>query len=244
MPLDFALRRAARRSTGMFLALTFLTAPAVVLASHQFGDVPNGHPFHSQIDAIAEAGITAGFPDGGYHPDEAVTRQAMAAFMHRGFGRVGLSTGSLLNAIVSVEAGSTSSGAVAVQQLTITVPGATNGFSPVQVVYLTGRVSFFDSMSTAEGCPCEFAARFRDTATNATTGGFLETFESDSASAFTRGIDVFGAFLAAPGAHTYELQVYLSYRAVDTSATSFSLDPTSRLSAMTFPFGPTGANTL
>src|SRR5688572_23107579 len=87
-------RRPSRRSIALLLAGFVLAVPAVVLASHQFPDVPNGHTFHTEIDAIAEAGITAGFGDGGYHPGDAVTRQAMAAFMQRGFGRVGLELGT------------------------------------------------------------------------------------------------------------------------------------------------------
>jgi hypothetical protein len=32
---------------------------------------------------MAEAGITNGFPDGTFKPGQAVSRQAMSAFMHR-----------------------------------------------------------------------------------------------------------------------------------------------------------------
>ena len=93
--ISIELRRPARRSVALLLGALLLLTPAVVLASHQFpSDVPTTHPFHDQISAIAKAGITAGFPDGGYHPSDPVTRQAMAAFMQRGFGRVGLAAGT------------------------------------------------------------------------------------------------------------------------------------------------------
>jgi len=48
-----------------------------------FNDVPAEHPFFDEIEWMAASGITNGFPDGGYHPSEPVTRQAMSAFMQR-----------------------------------------------------------------------------------------------------------------------------------------------------------------
>src|SRR5687768_10280163 len=99
-------RRGMRRTVGLLIATALLAAPAVVFAAHQFPDVPNGHPFHAEIGAIADAGITAGFNDGNYHPGDAVTRQAMAAFMHRGFGRAGLAmNASLVNTTLAVAMG-------------------------------------------------------------------------------------------------------------------------------------------
>jgi hypothetical protein len=55
----------------------------VAVASHDFNDVPNANPFHDDIAWMAENGIASGFSDGGYHPDEPVSRQAMAVFLHR-----------------------------------------------------------------------------------------------------------------------------------------------------------------
>src|SRR5687767_3133245 len=109
------------------------------------------HPFHGQISAIAKAGITAGFPDGGYHPSDPVTRQAMAAFMERGFGRVGLAVGAISTTTrIDVAAGEEGVPAVAVRELTITVPGASNGFGPAQLVHLHGHVEFYTGMGTSD----------------------------------------------------------------------------------------------
>jgi hypothetical protein len=80
---EIELRRPARRSVALLVGLLLLTVPAVVLASHRFPDVPTGSPFHSDIDWLADYGITSGFSDGTFRPDEPVTRQAMAAFLHR-----------------------------------------------------------------------------------------------------------------------------------------------------------------
>lgn len=51
-----------------------------------FNDVLFGHPFYHEIEALARSGITAGWPDGTFRPNEPVTRQAMAAFLARALG--------------------------------------------------------------------------------------------------------------------------------------------------------------
>lgn len=85
-----AERRPARRGASRLLrrvavglvALALLV-PGVVLASHQFTDVPTSHTFHNDIDWLADAGVTGGCGSGRFCPNAAVTRGQMAAFMHR-----------------------------------------------------------------------------------------------------------------------------------------------------------------
>ena len=48
-----------------------------------FGDVPADHPFVDAIAWAAGEGITTGYGDGTFRPGAAVSRQAMAAFLHR-----------------------------------------------------------------------------------------------------------------------------------------------------------------
>ena len=48
-----------------------------------FPDVPPSHPFHPEITWAAGEGIVQGYDDGTFRPSAAVTRQAMAAFLHR-----------------------------------------------------------------------------------------------------------------------------------------------------------------
>jgi hypothetical protein len=48
-----------------------------------FLDVPGSHPFCSAIEWLAESGIAQGFGDGTFRPTVTVSRQAMAAFLHR-----------------------------------------------------------------------------------------------------------------------------------------------------------------
>ncbi len=53
-----------------------------------FADVPEGHPFESEIAWLVGEGITTGFPDDTFRPVNDVTRQAMAAFLYRYGGGV------------------------------------------------------------------------------------------------------------------------------------------------------------
>jgi subtilisin family serine protease len=46
-----------------------------------FTDVPASHPFAAWIEELAAEGITAGFPDGTYRPNDSVTRAQMAVFL-------------------------------------------------------------------------------------------------------------------------------------------------------------------
>ena len=75
-------RRTRRIALALVLALA-VAVPGLALASHQFGDVPNANPFHGDISAIANAGVTSGCGGGNYCPDRNVTRAEMAAFMNR-----------------------------------------------------------------------------------------------------------------------------------------------------------------
>ena len=48
-----------------------------------FSDVPVDHPFFTEIEWLAQSGVTTGYPDGTFRPTAQVTRQATAAFFHR-----------------------------------------------------------------------------------------------------------------------------------------------------------------
>lgn len=78
-------------------AVLVMAFPLGVLASHQFGDVSNGNLFHNDIDALVDAGVTAGCGGGNYCPNQAVTRGQMAAFMNR-LGALGPGKAPVVNA--------------------------------------------------------------------------------------------------------------------------------------------------
>lgn len=56
-------------------------APGCTTAA--FKDVPAGSQFCGAITWLADQDITGGYADGGFHPGDAVSRQSMAAFLHR-----------------------------------------------------------------------------------------------------------------------------------------------------------------
>jgi hypothetical protein len=90
-------RRRPGRRPGLILGLVvaLLAAPAIVLASHDFTDVPNSNPFHGNISRLVETGITAGCGATTFCPKAAVTREQMAAFLVRGLGNASASYNEL-----------------------------------------------------------------------------------------------------------------------------------------------------
>ena len=65
------------------LVASVIAFPLGVLASHRFGDVLDSNPFHADIDALADSGVTTGCGGGNFCPSANVTREQMAAFMNR-----------------------------------------------------------------------------------------------------------------------------------------------------------------
>lgn len=52
-------------------------------AKSPFTDVPTTHQFYRQIAWMESTGLSTGWTDGRYRPDQAINRDAMAAFLHR-----------------------------------------------------------------------------------------------------------------------------------------------------------------
>lgn len=59
------------------------SSATTAFALHRFSDVPTSHPFHDDIAWLADTKIGQGFEDGTFRPGQPVTRQSMAAFLHR-----------------------------------------------------------------------------------------------------------------------------------------------------------------
>ena len=73
-----------RQAMSAFLARMRLNQAGLPLCvSPPFPDVPTSHPFCKEIKWMKDNGISTGFGDGLYHPDDDVTRQAMSAFLYR-----------------------------------------------------------------------------------------------------------------------------------------------------------------
>jgi len=72
----------SRQAMAAFLArLSGDTMP--VVGTPAFSDVPNSNPFAAQVAWMKDSAISTGYPDGTFHPVEAVSRRAMAAFLFR-----------------------------------------------------------------------------------------------------------------------------------------------------------------
>ena len=74
------------RTITVILATALVIAPAAALAGHHFNDVPDSNVFHDDIEWMRANGVTAGCnppTNDEYCPDDNVTREQMAAFMHR-----------------------------------------------------------------------------------------------------------------------------------------------------------------
>jgi hypothetical protein len=208
------------------LLASVIGAGGVALASHQFDDVGDSNPFHDQISAIADAGITTGFDDGGYHPNDGVSRQAMAAFMARGFGRAGFDE--------DVDT-SPSNGAAFNGAFTAIAPGAADdsGGSGYVVVNATATLT----VPVGE-CPCTISAVARD-ATFADEAGVPSTSMSDGVSVAgdnQQSVAVTGRFPLPEGAaHSFTIRITVLVDGVTTAA---RVD--SNLTATYVPFDETG----
>jgi hypothetical protein len=72
-----------RQSMSAFMYRLAGSPPFVDPPTSSFGDVATSSLFFTEIEWMAEEEITTGFPGGLFKPGQAVTRQAMSAFMHR-----------------------------------------------------------------------------------------------------------------------------------------------------------------
>lgn len=86
---------------GVAIVTGVMLVPIIASAVTQsFADVPPSHPFFVEIESIKKAGVTQGSSEcappisPAYCPNSLVRRDAMAAFMERGFTRVEGDTGS------------------------------------------------------------------------------------------------------------------------------------------------------
>jgi hypothetical protein len=73
----------SRQAMAAFLYRRALEPPFTPPSPPTFSDVGAGNPFRSEIEWLVEEGIADGYEDGTYRPTTPVSRQAMAAFLHR-----------------------------------------------------------------------------------------------------------------------------------------------------------------
>lgn len=90
-----------RRTATLVIVAAFVgalvAAPLAVYASHRFVDVPDSNVFHSDIQWLAESGVTRGCnppANTEFCPDDSVTRGQMAAFIKRFATYIGAEDGT------------------------------------------------------------------------------------------------------------------------------------------------------
>jgi hypothetical protein len=218
---------------GVALAATAIGVP-IALASDLFTDVPDSNPFHNDIGAIARAGITQGktcdvpgvAPT--YCPSENVTREAMAAFMHRGFGRVAAAGDS-------VEA-FTSGADISLGSISLT-PG-------LPATALAGAGAFIKVDATINvvanntaGCPCVFWFQLVDNASSVYLGDWY--IGATVSSAIPEMSIPLTAAYRVTGTAARQINV-VGHREVGTGSADVFWEAT----AAYFPFGSAGSDTL
>jgi S-layer homology domain/Collagen triple helix repeat (20 copies) len=83
-----------KRTTAVLGAvMAMILGTSAVLAAHSFPDVPDDHTFHADIAWLAENGITFGYDNGNFGPEDNTTRGQMAAFFHRFYSKFATGTG-------------------------------------------------------------------------------------------------------------------------------------------------------
>jgi hypothetical protein len=209
-------RSRVRRSLIFAVLALSLAVPGVVLASHQFSDVPNSNTFHNSISNIKIAGITGGCGGTKYCPSDPVTRGQMAAFLNRGLGRGNV----FLESGVPLE-----TSYVTVVEGTIRTPGA--GF-------VLANVASMAYTSDASGCPCEIDMEIFYIGTIDSSFFYGTTMPSIPAG----GADKFAALsnthvfaVGAGGVHTFDVEM-------SADAGTFSADAT--LTLVWVPFDDNG----
>ena len=217
VPVDITRLRWLRRGPVIVAVVLSLALPATILAhTGRFTDVPHGAQFHDEVNAIAVAGITGGCGDGtAYCPDQSVRRDAMAAFMHRGFGRIATNDDS----------GPVNSGGdTLLAPVTINVGGT--GTTSKQYVKVDAVVGVDPPNTCSAAVPCELQLRIRERA----SGKQSQVIENWWADSMNRSVMVSGVFEATPGNHTYQL--YARFAGPNDAAA----DLRTTMTATTYPF--------
>ena len=209
----------------------------IVVASHQFSDVPNTNPFHNDIDALVDSGVTAGCGGGKYCPKSAVTREQMAAFLNR-LGALAPGKTPVVNADAvdgfdanqlaradGAEGNPTGLPATQADQViaSATIVASTDGVVVVTASSTTGTAG-------AGACPCRSWSRIN-------LGGSvlseyyptqLEGLSRNGSTGLTTTVAV------AAGTHTFDLVMYYG-----TSGSALTAD--GAISAVFVPFTGSGA---
>ena len=206
-------------------------AIAVPVAWATFIDVPPSNPFYNDINAIQGAGITSGCGGGNFCPNDNITRQAEAAFVHRAAPRAAYVQGDevTLDTYPTVDD---------LGSVTIQIGGTTGGTQFVKVDAAVTTV-----ISSATGCPCRSLYYIGDSSGDQFSyfhWNMNDTVATDVTFG-TGGLQTGSATAVIP-VPTGTTQTFHAWAA--TSGGTGSVDAYAELTAATAPFGSTGAGTL
>jgi hypothetical protein len=196
-----------------------------------FPDVGANHPFAEEIGNLADAGITGGYADGGFHPGASVTRASMAAFLGRGLGRVGYVP---FGASPEITGDNVSLGLPSVSL----TPGAdiagTNGFAIVTATVEVQRNS--------DTCPCSPSMFIQ-----ATKNGFANIeFVGDARNVSMSSTDTFGemttqAVIPVTAGSIWQFRVRAA-NDVTTLSGGTNTQFSGSITVVYVPYGATGGN--
>jgi hypothetical protein len=219
-----------RRAGVIVLVTALVVAPSAAFAVQHFSDVPDGAPFATEINAVADAGVAAGFPDGTYHPTDAVKRQAMAAFLYRGFGRVGAGSGGV--SLGNPAPASTRAVVASAAMQAGAAGAAATGFVQLDATFqaMTGYLS---------ACPCqmEFSLQQDGSTVGTTRELAVPNTGTESGVALADGAMQVVVPIVGSTARSFQLVAELQ----DSDVTTVNV--TATLTAAYVPFGPDGDNT-
>jgi S-layer homology domain len=129
-----------RKRWVLLVALGAALAVAVPVAWATFNDVPPSNAFYDDINAIQGAGITSGCGGGNFCPTDNITRQAEAAFAHRGLPRIAFDESGGIGLTSSSQD---------IASVSLTAGGISGGTGFVKVVASIGSY-----ITSTTGCPC------------------------------------------------------------------------------------------
>jgi S-layer homology domain len=223
------------RSWGVVAAVVMSAMALVVsLSGTALGGVPDlfsdiaTSPFRTEINRIGRAGCASGFPDGTFHPRDAVNRQQFAFWTNNCGGR----TGSDFDATTVPNNASNQ----VLTELALTA-GATDqgGNATPRFVLVWGNVVV--STTTLAGCPCRLTASILNPEGNVSSTPAQTTLHGplDHSLSVATTLPVMGLFTIQPGA-TEHFQLRMSNPDPDGPTMSVSGD----IAAIYVPFGADG----
>ena len=181
----------------VFVSVFVGAAIPMALGAGLFPDVNPSDWFYDDVSAIAGAGISQGYADGTYRPNDGVTRAEMAAFEHRGGGSIAATNGASTS-LNDVD------GWVTLGSLTVDVPGVGTG---VQYVHFNASVSAWinNTLATVAGGPGRIDVDLRVYEGSTGVGTLAIGFIASDKDGDSLSLDA--VVPATAGTHTYDLKI-------------------------------------